>query len=485
MNPSRASAVIVFVIGVFASIVSPNPMLVLFAGSVFSGAILLLWPKNDAPLLLLPFAVQWIAVSMKPLQTAILGVPINQLGEYGADLEPAAYFALAALAALAIGMRIGSSARRRESAEALAQSAAWWRGPDLIKLSLAVMLFGHLCAIFWWRAGPAQQIVLGFSGIRLVGLFALTYWCLSQKKQRGLLAIVVIFEVGFGMTGFFADFTASVMVLIIAALAATPRLRPRALILGSLGGAFLLSVFVFWSAIKSDYRDFVSRGTQQQVVAVPISDRLQYLLTAMASFDRAKFEEGFQSFVHRVGYIDYLAHTMENVPARVPHENGARALEGIAHVLQPRIFFPDKPAQLNDTIITAHYTGLWFTDMVNTSISIGYLGELYIDFGLFGGWLAALLFGVGIGRIYRIVRGYRGADSLLNCGFAAMAMLPFIQFERGLLKTIGAGFMTMAAVLLLQRLILPRLLAFWSMRRPVARRPAHHRYRAPLQGRRV
>jgi hypothetical protein len=475
----------VFVIGVFASIFSPNPLLVLFAGSVLSGAIVLLWPKNDAPLLLLPFALQWIAVSMKPLLTAVLGIPINQLGEYGADLEPAAYFALVSLAALAIGMRIGSSARRREGVDFLAQSASRWRGRDVMGFSLAVMLFGHLCAIFWWHAGSAQQIVLGLSGIRLVGLFALTYWCLSQKKQRGLLAAVVIFEVGFGMTGYFANFTAAVMVVVIAALAATPRVRPAALILGTSGLAFLLSAFVFWSAIKPDYRNFISDGRQDHVAVVPMSDRLQYLWSAVASFDRAKFEDGFQRFVHRVGYIDFLAHTMENVPARVPHENGARVLEGIAHVLQPRIFFPDKPAQLNDTIITAHYTGLSFPDMVYTSISIGYVGELYIDFGLMGGVLAALVLGAGIGRIYRLVRWFRGADSILNCGFAAMAMLPFISYETGLLKTIGGGLMTLAAVLLLQRLVLPRLLAFRSSGRPMAKRQAHPRYRPPLQGRRL
>jgi hypothetical protein len=134
--------------------------------------------------------------------------------------------------------------------------------------------------------------------------------------------------------------------------------------------------------------------------------------------------------------------------------------KGIWHVLTPRILFPDKPDLPNDTKVTAQYTRLnaaVFADE-NTSISIGYLGELYIDFGIGGALLAVFLMSLAYGRCYRAIRDHSRTPSFVNYGLCIMLALAFAVFETSLVKTMGSIVTVAALALLIQRLIWPALI---------------------------
>src|SRR5207244_1025318 len=92
---------------------------------------------------------------------------------------------------------------------------------------------------------------------------------------------------------------------------------------------------------------------------------------------------------------------MDNVPARIPHENGGLWLAAVEHVLRPRLFFPDK-AEIDDSKRTNYYAGVRVgTSDKGTSIGIGYIGESYIDFGVIGMFAPILALGAFYGFIYR------------------------------------------------------------------------------------
>jgi O-antigen ligase len=121
--------------------------------------------------------------------------------------------------------------------------------------------------------------------------------------------------------------------------------------------------------------------------------------------------------------------------------------------------------------VTAHYTGIneaVFADE-NTSISIGYLGELYIDFGIEGALLAAFLIGLAFGRCYRTIRDHSRSPSFVNYALCMMFALGFTSFGTALVKLIGGLLMTWAAALVLQRLVWPVLLSSEYLR------PSGHR----------
>ena len=172
-----------------------------------------------------------------------------------------------------------------------------------------------------------------------------------------MLAVLISFEVVFGMTGFFAAFKNSLLTVVVAALAARPRLRHSDIAAVGAAGILLLGVSIFWTSVKHSYRDFVNPGPGAQVALEPLDRRLGFLMDAASKMDGPKFFDGFDQLIVRHGYIEYLALTMQNVPEFTPHENGRLTLDVLQHIAAPRFLFPDKPALPNDTEITARYTG--------------------------------------------------------------------------------------------------------------------------------
>ena len=74
------------------------------------------------------------------------------------------------------------------------------------------------------------------------------------------------------------------------------------------------------------------------------------------------------------------------------------------HPLMPRLFFPNKPA-INDSDRTSAYSGVWVANVdQGTSISIGYMGESYIDFGRWGMFIPVFLWGWLVGGCFDYLR---------------------------------------------------------------------------------
>jgi hypothetical protein len=442
--------------------VSPSSLVVLLTGAVLVLGVWLLWPTNDAPILLLPFGLQWLAVAIKPLQTALTGIPLNNLSDFDGSLTPAVYLSLAALTALAVGLRVGAGRQPIDWNATMTSEAARWPSAMVLPMTTAMIIAGQLFAIVALYMGPFVQIFIALSGIRNVGLFLLAYWCLSQRRSLLFLAAVTVGEIAWGMTGFFAGFREALVVLFVAALAARPRL--------SFGGVFgavivlglVLLTGIFWSAIKPDYRSFLNQGSGEQVVNQPLAERLQYVGRAADQFNSSQFDDGLRALVARVSYIDFLAMTMRRVPTALPHEDGKHLGEAMLNIITPRILFPNKPPTPNDSEVTARYTGLVLDLSGRTSISIGYLGELYIDFGYAGSVIGTFLIGVFGGQIYALLRSYRGIPLFMTYGITTMATLPFSYFEIDLVRFLGSAVTISAACLVLQRAVAPRALLMFT-----------------------
>src|SRR5262249_48804347 len=163
------------------------------------------------------------------------------------------------------------------------------------------------------------------------------------------------------------------------------------------------------------------------VVLRSLDERFEYLIEKASQFGGQQFDEGLEALLERLSYIDFLAVVMERVPKHIPHEGGTHLGGGVLHVLTPRILFPDKTEAPSDTEVTAYYTALpdaMFASE-NTSISIGYLGELYIDFGFGGALLSVVVMGLVLGRCYRMIRDYPRTPTFINYSLCTMFALSF------------------------------------------------------------
>ena len=465
-RPIGASVAILAITGVIA-LLGDDPVLILACGFVAALAVGLLWRQGEPPVLLLAAGLQLCQVIVRPIYASLTGDRLESVSLLNVgDVTPAIWFALAAMLSLVIGMWCGQLGGRANIHALLQLEARAWspRSAFLFFLVTVVlaMAFLQLENINEGLAQPAQAA----AGIEWVGVFAVAFVCMVQRRGFIYLVLVTLFELLKGLSGFFSDFKEIFFVILVVLVAANPRLKPRVVVACLLLSGVLLTLGAIWSVIKTDYRNYITQNSTQQVIIVPLGERLTYLADRFFGVDEATIRRGFVQMVKRIQYVDFLAATMRNVPAVVPFENGALIGSTIMHVLQPRLLFPDKPPLPSDTQITVRYSGIRVDAGGNaegTSISLGYVAELYVDLGIIGTLVAMLILGFLFGRSVRYITSSTALPAIVNFGFALMLMMTVTSFEEALIKMIGAFFTVFAAILALRKL-LPYLLTKYGPR---------------------
>ena len=204
-----------------------------------------------------------------------------------------------------------------------------------------------------------------------------------------------------GLLGIFANFKSVFFVLVVAAMSSPLALRGRRLVATVTCFAVLFVLGVVWSAVKKDYREFLTDETIGEEDVIPIERKIERLGDLVQDVTWDNFTDGIDALIMRVSYVNFFALAIENVPARVPYENGLLWKESVLHVLTPRFLFPDK-ASLDDWERTRLYTGVQVSGSEQgTSIGIGYVGESYIDFGPVWMFMPIFLLGIFYGLINR------------------------------------------------------------------------------------
>jgi hypothetical protein len=465
-RPLAVSVVILFLAALIGAN-SGNPPLILACGLVITLMVNLLWGMGEPPVLLMAAGLQASQVVVLPLYASIVGVPLQDLSKSGfGDLTSGVWTGLTAMVFLVVGMWCGRSNMKRLSGWIQIESKAWVPR-NAFAFCLAMLALSNLFETVGGMASGLRQPAVALSQVQWVGVFILTCVCFGQKRGFVYLVIILIFELLVGFSGFFADFKMVFLVVFLGIFAVHPKLKLESTVAAVVLAGSLLILGIFWSAVKSDYRNYVSAGSFEQVVRVPFQDRLQYLFGRALNADSQMMSEGFESLIFRLAYIELLAATISNVPEFIPFQEGTQISTTILHVLEPRLLFPDKPNPPSDTEIATRYSGIRLNDVnyaVNTSISLGYVAELYVDFGYPGIVVGTFLLGLAFGFCVRRILMYRSLPFLVNSGLTVILMMPFIAFEESLLKVVG-GFLTMLIMIVGLRRFLPQLLSKFSPRR--------------------
>ncbi len=77
MHVAKAAAAGTLFLTFIGFLISPEHLLVLCVGCTFAAGVWFLWPSTDTPLLLMPFALEWLQVAIKPIETALTGQPLQ------------------------------------------------------------------------------------------------------------------------------------------------------------------------------------------------------------------------------------------------------------------------------------------------------------------------------------------------------------------------------------------------------------------------
>jgi hypothetical protein len=454
---------VIVALAIIGAISGDDPSLTLACGLVTALAVGLLWRLGEAPAILMAAGMQLSQVIMPVVHANLAGVPLQVVSLHPIDPTSAIWFALASMLSLVVGLWCGQLKKQSSSAPFLLREAKSWSVRSAFIFCIITLSFSAVFEVLSGLSETVRQPFLTLSSIQWLGVFVLATVCIAQSRGFGLLLLVISLEVVKGITGYFSDFKMVFLVLFVAVFSARQKLKPGLVVAGLAVGGVALTLGAFWSATKGDYRSFASGHSVAQIIVVPFEDRLNYLMNKLYETNWTTMSIGFERLAQRIGYVDYLAATMRNVPSHLPYQNGALIGASVMHVVEPRFLFPDKPI-LEDKELTSKYAGVRFDNPASsgTSISLGYLAELYIDFGISGAIVACFVLGFLGGRCFRIVFSSTYLPTLVSSGLAVTLATSATLFETSLPKTIGSFVLTLAVILVLRRSLLPTLLRMFG-----------------------
>ncbi len=438
-----------FLLASAAGLLTANPWLTGASLLIVPLLVTMLWRKGEIPILLIALGFQWLQVTTKVFHADVLGVDVTALSG-SRQVEKAAWLALVGLAVLAVGMRLGL---RRLAARSIGNLKVEAESYSIDRVFVGYLVAASCAAILSasaWAVSPATQIFLALAELKWVFFFLLAYLVFAKRERPGYLALAAVYEVFVGL-GYFSGFKTPLFFLILALITIMTRPSWR----GVLGTGVIAAVLVVagsaWMNVRADYRAYVSRGTGMQIVTVSTLERWRQVIRLLRDLQPGDLVRGIGPLVERVAYIDYFALAVERVPEVQPHEGGALWRQSIRHVLVPRVLYPDKPVLPSDSELTMRYTGLQLASGAEgTSISLGYMGESYVDFGAPAMFLPIFLLGVLWGAIYAYFMSRSGSALFVNA-FAAVVLLQAAQFEVASIKLLGGVLLKFIILALLLR----------------------------------
>lgn len=162
-----------------------------------------------------------------------------------------------------------------------------------------------------------------------------------------------------------------------------------------------LPVLILVQTIKKEYRDATWTGKRQSGIG---------LFKELAEKERQGDDDPFASskgVVNTVGRLNqgwHLGMVLNWVPRKEAFSNGEDFLGDIVGTMLPRIFFSEKKV-IGSQDKFQKYTGHKLIG--STSMTIGVLGDFYINFGRWGAFIGLFIFGAIVSRLlYLFIRNH-------------------------------------------------------------------------------
>ncbi len=412
---------------------------------------------------------QWAQTFARILLSLIDGESLGG-GFYGPTVVPAYWYMLASVVVLAIAFRAVLGGLRPLPPK-LATAHLSWDPKVLVMLYFATLLAAVVARFATSVAPGLEQPFDAVSRVKVVALFMLFGTVMTTGKGARLMILVVLFEIGSGFTGILSEFRGVFIFLAVAALAVRIRWTGTMAVAGVIWIAVLLTLALYWTSVKSEFRQFATGSGESQTINMGLSERLGYLGTKALNPGAIDWGDAAYALISRFAYVDIFGAVI-NVQSVAPEPMFMRQWdEAFAHVAKPRFLFPDKPI-LSDTEVYARLAfGNPFEQMrAGTSISVGYMAENYVDLGFPGMLAGILLQGLLVALVCRYFMTRR-LPWLVSEGLVMglIYMVGHDGVEQSLPKFLGSAVMFFLVYSLAVRFVFPTTLAIVEQRSAMAR----------------
>ena len=422
-------------------------------------------------MLLFIFLHQWMQACLSFFYGNWHQLRVDQIAEHQGNHDLASMLSLLGLLIITMGMRAGAGPQS-DFQQSIAKHMV---------MSIPQRFWLQLFAASWVAAVAAKlvataipglsQLFLAIAALKWAAFFLLTYSTFVRSDGNKLVWLIIfLWEFAVSIGGYFSSFKDVFLYTLIALGAARPRITIRQAALTTVFASCLLSLAVVWTAIKIDYRAFVRADSTAQVVTVSHGEAISKLTELGSSLNYQALAQAVDKMIQRIMYTEYFGVVLSYVPQVVPHEYGALWLDAITRPLMPRMFFPDK-ANVDKSALTNTYTGLNLAgEEVGTQISLGYMGEAFIDFGEVGMFAMLLLVGLSVGRLYRWLVYSPNNQGLLGMALAPVTLMPATYLEVSSVKLVGGLFAAVLAAWLVSKYMVPGLMPWLRSTHRISRR---------------
>lgn len=418
---------------------------------------------------------QWLQTFARAFQGIIDGMSMSR-SIYGQSVEDAYWYMMASVIVLACAIRFVLG-KLPEPTERVRLAHLNWRPVDVFMVYLASFAL-HLVCLQIVRFVPAlYQQFDALGKLKTAVLLLLFTSVIGHNKGYPFLFAAVGVELVFGFTGLLSEFRGVFIVLAISAIAAKVRWTSVTSIAAVGWLVALLGLALFWTAVKTDYRVVATEANLRleeeatQEITASFEDRFGFIFDRLINPHEIDWNDAAYALVRRLAYVDIFGSVVSVRDTARDDPTLEQWSDALSHVFQPRFLFPNK-RRLVDTEVYLKLTRADPTEeiRINTSISVGYMGENYYDLqfpsmliGIFAiGCLVAL-----VARYFMMLKLPWMVREALVMGF--IFTVAGTGVEASLPKIVGSTVMFFVVYALLARFALPTGLRWLDSRSNMAR----------------
>ena len=438
------------------SIFSANPVLSVFSLSVIIFLTKLLWRKGEPPVLLFIVLIQWMQASTKIFHANFYNFSLEYFSSIK-YIQEAIILSLIGILVLGIAMYFSVRGLKHINFISIYEAAGKINVNKLFRLYfltlIGVLILGYVRSLL-----PAlSQIIFTIQNVKWIVIYILLFTVLIKRTKYHYIFIVMGIELLIGFTSYFAGFKTIFFYLLIAMTTVKYQMRLRSMMPITLALSSMVFFMIVWTSIKTDYRNFMSKGQRAQIIAVSPTEQLNQVSTLVSDLDRKQLTVAIDKTLQRISYVDYFGHSLEYVPKIRDHENGKIWSTALQHIMIPRFLNPSKDVLPSDSELTMEYTGLRLASLAQgSSISIGYMGESYIDFGRFGMFIPIFILGILWGKFYKYFITHSKVK-VIGFAFAVAVLINAYQLEMNSTKLLGSMIMQFIVLAILFKIFEVRL----------------------------
>ena len=339
------------------------------------------------------------------------------------------------------------------------------------RFSAEKVMYAYIISYFTFSAmggvafvfGGITQVIISLVKIKWILFLLFGFQCFLKDRNKKIFYVFVGFEFISGFLSFFSDFKTVIYFLAILIIALVDRLSFKQVFSVIAIGAGLAGFGLVWTNVKGEYRAFLNSGGKEQVVGVESDAAFNKLYDLSSKVDDTKLNGSVVQMLDRLQYTYHFAKTIDRVPVIIPFQNGQNWLTSLEFATTPRFLNPNKPTY-DATSKVRMYTGLRYLGKeYGVSFSLGYFGDCYIDFGLFGMMGILLTLGFLYGKIYFWLLKTASKNMLFNYCVVSAFFMEFSALEMDSTYILGRLFASFLTFFILIKFFFPWLINYLSI----------------------